>query len=65
MGKDEGWLICVWMMDVNGKMLYSFYTPRTNVFLSGELGQNITLLWEGATTIRGVFDSNSPDTPPG
>jgi hypothetical protein len=22
MGKDEGWLICVWMMDENGKMLY-------------------------------------------
>ncbi len=27
MGKDEGWLICVWMMDENGKMLYLFYTP--------------------------------------
>ncbi len=67
MGKDEGWLICVWMMDENGKMLYLFYTPSKDqclfVWLTGQ--KNFTLIWEGATTIRGVFDSNSPDAPPG
>lgn len=39
MGKDEGWLICVWMMDGNGKMLYLFYTPSKDqclfVWLTG------------------------------
>ncbi len=35
---------------------------RTSVFSFGELGQTFTLLWGGATTTTGVFNSNLPNT---
>jgi hypothetical protein len=33
-----------------------------SVFFSGELGQNFTLSWGGATTTTGVYSSKSPGT---